>query len=92
MESSRARRKAKAPRSFSAASKVTGRPRDARIDTEVISALIAVLRMGGYDAVKIDGIAKMWGARSSLYRRWPSKLHLVAYAVVGELGAGGYRR
>jgi AcrR family transcriptional regulator len=24
-------------------------------------------------------------ARSSLYRRWPSKRHLVAYAVVGEL-------
>lgn len=87
MKSSRARRKAKAPRSSSAASKVTGRPRDARIDTEVISAVIAVLRKGGYDAVTIDGIARNVGrARSSLYRRWPSKRHLVAYAVVGELG------
>jgi hypothetical protein len=47
MESSRARRKAKAPRSSSATEKVTGRPRDARIDSEVISAVIA----GGYDAV-----------------------------------------
>jgi AcrR family transcriptional regulator len=87
MRSSRARRKAKAPLRSSAASKVTGRPRDARIDTEVISAVIAVLRKGGYDAVTIDGIARNVGrARSSLYRRWPSKRHLVAYAVVGELG------
>jgi hypothetical protein len=47
MKSSRARRKAKAPPSSSAASKVTGRPRDVRIDTEVISVVIAVLRKGG---------------------------------------------
>ena len=87
MKSSRARRKVKAPRSSSAASKVTGRPRDARVDTEVISAVIAVLRKGGYEAVTIDGIAKNVGrARSTLYRRWRSKRHLVAYAVVGELG------
>jgi AcrR family transcriptional regulator len=87
MKSSRARRKAKAPPSSSTASKVTGRPRDARIDTEVVSAVIAALRKGGYDAVTIDGIARNVGrARSSLYRRWPSKRHLVAYAVVGELG------
>jgi AcrR family transcriptional regulator len=87
MKLSRARRKAKAPLSSSAASRVTGRPRDVRIDTEVISAVIAQLRKGGYNAVTIDGIARHVGrARSSLYRRWPSKRHLVAYAVVGELG------
>jgi AcrR family transcriptional regulator len=87
MKLSRARRKAKAPQSSSAASRVTGRPRDVRIDTEVISAVIAQLRKGGYNAVTIDGIARhVRRARSSLYRRWPSKRHLVAYAVVGELG------
>lgn len=87
MKSRRARRKAKAPRSSAAASKVSGRPRDSRIDTEVISAVIAVLRKGGYKAVTIDGIARNVGrARSTLYRRWRSKRHLVAYAVVGELG------
>jgi AcrR family transcriptional regulator len=81
--------KRKAPmRSSTGLPRIAGRPRDARIDTEVISAVIAVLRKGGYDAVTIDGIAKKVGrARSSLYRRWPSKRHLVAYAVVGELGA-----
>jgi len=87
MNSSRAKRKGKAPPYSDASSKITGRPRDARIDTEVVSAVIAVLREGGYGAVTIDGIAKNVGrARSSLYRRWPSKRHLVAYAVVGELG------
>jgi AcrR family transcriptional regulator len=87
MKSSRAKRESKAPPSFSAASRISGRPRDARIDMEVVSAVIAALRKGGYEAVTIDGIARNVGrARSSLYRRWPSKRHLVAYAVVGELG------
>jgi AcrR family transcriptional regulator len=67
--------------------KVIGRPRDALIDTEVVAAVLSVLENGGYRAVTIDGIAKIVGrARSSLYRRWPSKRHLVAYAVVSELG------
>ena len=87
MQSSRSRRKVKAPVHSGGSSKLTGRPRDTRIDTEVITAVIRALQSGGYDAVTIDGIAKNVGrARSSLYRRWPSKRHLVAYAVVGELG------
>jgi AcrR family transcriptional regulator len=64
-----------------------GRPRDERIDTEVVSAVLSMLRTKGYGAVTIDGIArKVKRARSSLYRRWPSKRHLVAYAVVSEMG------
>ena len=64
-----------------------GRPRDERIDTEVISAVLTALRNGGYSAVTIDGIArKVKRARTSLYRRWPSKRHLVAYAVLNEMG------
>jgi AcrR family transcriptional regulator len=48
---------------------------------------LKTLKSGGYRAVTIDGIAKKVGrARSSLYRRWPSKRHLVAYAVLSELG------
>jgi AcrR family transcriptional regulator len=87
MKPRRALRNRKAPMRAAGSSKVTGRPRDARIDTEVIGAVIAVLRKGGYDAVTIDGIARRLGrARSSLYRRWPSKRNLVAYAVVNELG------
>lgn len=64
-----------------------GRPRDDRIDTEVVSSVLSVLRTRGYAAVTIDGIArKVKRARTSLYRRWPSKRHLVAYAVVSEMG------
>jgi AcrR family transcriptional regulator len=64
-----------------------GRPRDERIDTEVVSAVLNALKEGGYRAVTIDGIARRAGrARTSLYRRWPSKCNLVAYAVVSEMG------
>lgn len=64
-----------------------GRPRDERIDTEVVTAVLSILRTKGYGAVTIDGIArKVRRARTSLYRRWPSKRHLVAYAVVSEMG------
>jgi len=63
-----------------------GRPRDEHIDKEVVTAVLQVLRTRGYRAVTIDGIArKIKRARTSLYRRWPSKRHLVAYAVVSEL-------
>jgi len=64
-----------------------GRPRDERIDSEVVSAVLNALKRRGYRSVTIDGIARQVGrARSSLYRRWPSKRHLVAYAVVSEMG------
>jgi AcrR family transcriptional regulator len=64
-----------------------GRPRDDRIDSEVVTAVLSVLRRSGYGAVTIDGIARQVNrARTSIYRRWPSKRHLVAYAVVSEMG------
>jgi AcrR family transcriptional regulator len=64
-----------------------GRPRDERVDEEVVSAVLEALRSGGYRAVTIDGIArKVKRARTTIYRRWPSKRHLVAYAVVSEMG------
>lgn len=65
----------------------SGRPRDESIDTEVVSAVLHVLRDSGYGAVTIHGIARRAKrARTSIYRRWPSKRHLVAYAVVSEMG------
>lgn len=65
-----------------------GRPRDEQIDTEVVAAVLQLLKARGYRAVTIEGIARKIGrARTSLYRRWPSKRHLVAYAVVSEMGA-----
>jgi AcrR family transcriptional regulator len=54
----------------------------------VVSAVLDSLRSGGYRAVTMAGIARrVKRARTSLYRRWPSKRHLVAYAVLSELGA-----
>lgn len=65
-----------------------GRPRDERIDAEVVSAVLDVLRSRGYRAVTIAAIAQRTKrGRSSIYRRWPSKRHLVAYSVVSEMGA-----
>jgi AcrR family transcriptional regulator len=64
-----------------------GRPRDPRIDREVVSAVLNALRRGGYHAITIEGIARRVGrARTSLYRRWPSKRHLIAHAVVRAMG------
>jgi AcrR family transcriptional regulator len=81
-------RRAKAPSGRAVtAEPVLGRPRDERIDTEVVSAVLGALRAGGYGAVTIDGIArKVKRARTSIYRRWPSKRHLVAYAVLSAMG------
>jgi AcrR family transcriptional regulator len=72
---------------LSSSHRLSGRPRDERIDTEVVSAVLTTLKEGGYQAVSIDGIARKVGrARTSLYRRWPDKPTLVAYAVVSEMG------
>lgn len=65
-----------------------GRPRNPRIDRDVVAAVLRELRQGGYRAVTLEGIAqRVKRARTSLYRRWPSKRHLVAYAVLSEMGA-----
>jgi AcrR family transcriptional regulator len=65
-----------------------GRPRNENIDRQVVAAVLQVLRTGGYKAVTIEGIARrIRRARSSIYRRWPSKPHLVAYCIVSTMGA-----
>jgi AcrR family transcriptional regulator len=65
----------------------SGRPRDERVDGEVVSAVLNALRNSGYGAVTIDGIARtVRRARTTIYRRWPSKRHLVVYAIVSEMG------
>lgn len=65
-----------------------GRPVDAGIDREVVDEVLLQLRGTGYPSITMDGIARATRrARASLYRRWPSKRHLVAYAIVTTLGA-----
>jgi AcrR family transcriptional regulator len=65
-----------------------GRPKNERIDADVVRAVLDSLMTRGYRQVSLAGIAKsVKRARTSLYRRWPSTRHLVAYAVLSTLGA-----
>jgi len=51
-------------------------------------AVLQVLRTRGYKAVTMVGIARrVKRARASIYRRWPSKPHLVADCILSTMGA-----
>jgi AcrR family transcriptional regulator len=65
-----------------------GRPKDENINRDVVLAVLNSLKLKGYRHVTMEGIAEnVKRARTSLYRRWPSKRHLVAYAIVSTLHA-----
>jgi AcrR family transcriptional regulator len=64
-----------------------GRPRDAAIDARVLEATLEILRREGYARLTIDHVAAEAGvARPTVYRRWPSKAHLLLDAVASALG------
>jgi AcrR family transcriptional regulator len=59
-----------------------GRPRDPRIDGAVLSATVELLAETGYADLSVDAIARRAGtSKPAIYRRWPSKAHLVHEAV-----------
>jgi AcrR family transcriptional regulator len=59
-----------------------GRPRDAARDPEILAAALDVLAETGYDGMTIDMVAaRAKAGKATLYRRWPSKAHLVLDAV-----------
>jgi AcrR family transcriptional regulator len=59
-----------------------GRPRDPRIDDAVLRATAELLGRSGYANLSVDAIAKRAGtSKPAIYRRWPSKAHLVHEAV-----------
>jgi len=59
-----------------------GRPRDARIDEAVLRATRALLEEVGYLQLTIAAIAERAGTtKPAIYRRWPTKAHLVHHAV-----------
>lgn len=61
-----------------------GRPRDPAIDEAVLTATRALLVEVGCDQLSMVAIAERAGVgRPALYRRWPSKTHLVFEAVFG---------
>ncbi|MEU6419639.1 TetR/AcrR family transcriptional regulator [Streptomyces spiralis] len=54
-----------------------GRPRDPRTDAAIIRAAQEVLVEDGYGGLTFDAVARRAGVtRPTIYRRWPSRLHL----------------
>lgn len=65
----------------------SGRPRDPRIDRAIISATRALLVEVGYTDLTMAAVAVRAGTtKPALYRRWPSKFHLVQEAAFPDDG------
>ncbi len=59
-----------------------GRPRDTAVDQRVLDVACDLLLTGGYAGLNVDEVAERAAvAKTTLYRRWPTKDHL-AVAVV----------
>ena len=62
-----------------------GRPRDPRIDAEVLAAAREMLIEVGWDGMSMRALAARAGVgRATLTRRWPTKAHLVLHALLGS--------
>lgn len=56
-----------------------GRPRNPETDAIIIAAGRRLLREGGIEALTFDAIAQTTGiTRATIYRRWPTKAHLLS--------------
>ncbi len=65
-----------------------GRPRRLGADEEILTVTLTVLREQGYRELTVDTVAERAGvAKTTIYRRWPSKGALVA-AALAPLAAG----
>lgn len=65
-----------------------GPHRDPAVDRAVLEAARELLVEKGYTATSIDAIAARAGvSRPAIYRRWPSKAHLIAKAVFPDVGS-----
>src|ERR1700737_3283793 len=57
-----------------------GRPRSIDADRRLLDATRVEVAEAGYDRLTIDAVARRAGvARTTLYRRWPTKLDLVLH-------------
>lgn len=67
-----------------------GRPRDPGIDEAVLDAAAEQLVAGGLPALRMDTLAERVGvAKTTLYRRWPTRAHLlVAVLARGQREVG----
>jgi AcrR family transcriptional regulator len=59
-----------------------GRPRRAGADEEILTVALAMLREKGYHELSVDAVAERARvAKTTVYRRWPSKGALIAAAI-----------
>ena len=66
-----------------------GRPRDPRTDDAIMAATRRLLTDVGYEQVSMESIAREAGvSRPTIYRRWPSKAHVVFEAAFGTAAGG----
>jgi len=69
-----------------AAGAAAGRPRDPRIDDQVLDAVVDALREEGWAGLSVEGVARRAGvSRPAIYRRWRSLGHLTVDAVARRL-------
>ncbi len=63
-----------------------GRPRRAGADEEILRATRELLDEDGYAAFNVDVVAERTGiAKTTIYRRWPTKGALVAAAIAAAI-------
>ncbi len=63
-----------------------GRPRDHRVDASVVAATRTLLLEGGLAAVTVAAVAARAGVgKAAIYRRYPTKLHLVFAAAIHDV-------
>jgi hypothetical protein len=63
----------------STAKRGRGRPRREGADEEILDVARTMLAEGGYGALNVDALAERAGvAKTTVYRRWPSKGALIA--------------
>lgn len=67
---------------MSTPARAPGRPLDATIAAELLTATQDLLIEQGYERLTMDAVARRCGAsKATIYRRWPSKTALVVAAV-----------
>lgn len=63
-----------------------GRPRDPTLDRAIREATLVLLRDRGYGGLTMSDVAERAGvAKTTMYRRWPTKAEMVLDALAGTL-------